>query len=60
MRRYDRAHTLFFCDPPHYGLAGYGMKFGLEQYERMAEMARTIKGKMLITVNDCPEMRRVF
>lgn len=60
VRRYDRPHTLFFCDPPYYGLAGYGVAFGLEQYERMAEMARTIKGKMLITVNDCPEMRQVF
>lgn len=60
VQRYDRQHTLFFCDPPYYGLEGYGVEFDLEQYERMADLARTIKGKMLITVNDCPEMRRIF
>lgn len=60
IRKYDRPHTLFFCDPPYYGLTGYGVEFGLEQYARMATMAREIKGKMLITVNDCPEMRKAF
>lgn len=56
----DRHRTLFFCDPPYYGLTGYGVEFGLAQYERMAALARTIKGKMLITVNDRPEMRQAF
>lgn len=60
IQRYDRKHTLFFCDPPYYGLEGYGVPFGLEQYEHMAELARSIKGKMLITVNDCLEMRGIF
>lgn len=36
------------------------MDFGIEQYARMAELARTIKGKMIISVNDIPEMRKVF
>ncbi|MDH5298112.1 MAG: DNA adenine methylase [Desulfobulbaceae bacterium] len=60
VRRYDRDHTLFFCDPPYYGLAGYGVPFGLEQYQLMAALARSIKGRMVITVNDCPEMREAF
>jgi DNA adenine methylase len=34
--------------------------FGLEQYDRMAELARTIKGKMVISVNDITEMRKAF
>ena len=58
--KYDREHTLFYCDPPYWGTEGYGVDFGLEQYDRMAELARTIKGKMVISVNDIPEMRRVF
>ena len=36
------------------------MDFGLDQYARMAELARSIQGAMLITVNDIPEMRAVF
>lgn len=58
--RYDRPHTLFYCDPPYWGAAGYGVEFGLEQYRRMAELARTMQGKMVISVNDIPEMHEAF
>lgn len=60
IRRYDRQHTLFYCDPPYWGTEGYGVGFGLEQYDRMAELARTIKGRMIISVNDIPEMHKAF
>jgi DNA adenine methylase len=40
IRRYDRPHTLFYLDPPYWGTEGYGVGFGLEQYDRMAELAR--------------------
>jgi DNA adenine methylase len=58
--KYDREHTLFYCDPPYFGTEGYGVDFGIEQYDRMAELARTIRGKMVISVNDIPEMRSAF
>jgi DNA adenine methylase len=58
--RYDRPHTLFYCDPPYWGTEGYGVGFGLDEYSRMAELARTIQGRMVISVNDIPEMRRAF
>ena len=60
IRRYDRPHTLFYCDPPYWGTEGYGVAFGLEQYARMADLARTIKGHMVISVNDIPEMQKAF
>lgn len=60
IRRYDRPHTLFYCDPPYWGTEGYGVAFGLENYARMAELARGIKGKMIISVNDIPAMREAF
>ena len=60
IRRYDRPHTLFYCDPPYWGTEGYGVGFGLEEYDRMAELARTIQGRMVISVNDIPEMRKAF
>lgn len=58
--RYDRPHTLFYCDPPYWGTEGYGVGFGLDQYDELAETARRIKGMMVISVNDVPEMRRAF
>lgn len=60
VRRYDRPGTLFYLDPPYWATAGYGVEFGLEQYDLMADLARTIQGKMVISVNDHPEMRRAF
>lgn len=60
IERYDRPHTLFYCDPPYWGTEGYGVAFGLENYDHMAELARRIKGKMIISVNDIPEMRQAF
>lgn len=60
IQRYDRPHTLFYCDPPYWGTVGYGVKFDIENYDLLAELARTIKGKMVISVNDIPEMRQAF
>jgi DNA adenine methylase len=58
--RYDRPHTLFYMDPPYYGTAGYGMDFGLQEYEKMAELARAVEGHMVISINDCAKIRTVF
>lgn len=60
IEKYDRPHTLIYCDPPYWQTEGYGVEFGFENYSRMAELARSIEGKMLISVNDIPEMRHVF
>lgn len=58
--RYDRPDTLFYLDPPYWQTQGYGVPFGLEQYDAMAELARQCQGKMIISVNDHPDMRRAF
>ena len=60
IERYDRPHTLFYCDPPYWGTEGYGVDFPIGNYVHMAELARCIKGRMIISVNNIPEMRRAF
>lgn len=60
VQKYDRDHTLFYLDPPYWGTEGYGVEFGLDQYGRMADLARKIQGRMIISVNDIPEMRQAF
>jgi DNA adenine methylase len=47
-------------DPPNWETEGYGVEFGLEQYEKMAELLTRIKGKAIISLNDHPEIRRIF
>ncbi len=58
--KYDRSATLFFCDPPYWQTEGYGVEFPFERYTEMAEMMRTVKGKMIVTINDHLDMRKVF
>lgn len=58
--RYDRPETFFFLDPPYWKVMGYGVPFGLEQYQALADAMRTMKGKALLTVNDHPDMRKAF
>jgi DNA adenine methylase len=60
IRRYDRPHTLFYLDPPYWQTEGYGVEFGFDQYAHMVELARTVQGSMVISINDHPEIRRVF
>lgn len=60
IRRYDRPGTFFYLDPPYWETQGYGVPFGIEQYQAMAGLARDMKGKAIISVNDHPDMREVF
>lgn len=60
VRRYDRAHTFFYMDPPYWQTEGYGVPFEFGQYETMAAAMRTCKGKMMVSINDHPDIRRTF
>jgi DNA adenine methylase len=61
VRRYDREHTLFYLDPPYWQTAGYAPgTFDFEQYQAMADLAGSIKGRMVISINDHPQIREVF
>jgi DNA adenine methylase len=60
MRRYDRSHTFFYCDPPYWQTEGYGVDFGFEQYQALAEFMRSCKGKVMVSINDHPDIRACF
>ncbi|MEO6917550.1 MAG: DNA adenine methylase [Collimonas sp.] len=60
MTRYDRPHSFFYLDPPYWQTEGYGVPFGFEQYEEMASFMRTCKGKVMVSINDHPDIRQVF
>lgn len=60
IKKYDRAHTLFYMDPPYWKTEGYGVPFGLGEYTQMADVIRSIKGRAIVSINDHPQMRQVF
>jgi DNA adenine methylase len=60
MKRYDRPHTFFYCDPPYWETEGYGVDFPFDEYVQMAEFMRTSKGKVMVSINDHPAIREAF
>lgn len=62
IRRYDRATTLFYLDPPYWGSEGYYGKtlFDRTDFERLATVLRGVQGQFIMSINDHPEVRRIF
>lgn len=60
IRRYDRPHTLFYLDPPYWGMTGYGTEFGWGEYEAIAALRETIQGHAVVSLNDHPDIARLF
>lgn len=58
--RYDRVHTFFYCDPPYIETSGYTADFSNQDHERLADSLRGIKGKFLLTIDDCARARRLY
>ncbi len=62
IERYDRPHTLFYLDPPYYDCENdYGKDmFAKSDFENLAIMLSNIKGKFILSLNDCPPVREIF
>jgi DNA adenine methylase len=60
--RYDRPHTFFYIDPPYHGSEddyGKGL-FKREDFAVLAEQLAGIKGRFIMSINDTPEIRKLF
>lgn len=60
--RYDRDGTLFYLDPPYYGNEndyGKGL-FDRAEFGVMADLLGGIKGTFILSLNDRPEVRKIF
>ncbi len=60
MTRYDRPHTLFYCDPPYWETAGYGFEFSWAQYEALKDIMDHSLGTVILSVNDHDDIRQLF
>jgi len=59
IKKYDKPNTFFFLDPPYEG-SGNLYKDNVIDYEEMRDLLKSVKGKFLLTINDSPEIRRIF
>ena len=60
VKSYDRPSTFFFLDPPYYGKKLYRYNFETQDFENLARILGTVKGKFILTLNDVPEVRKIF
>ena len=60
--RYDHKNMLFYLDPPYWNCENdYGKDmFAKADFERLATTLRGIKGKFILSINDTPEIRKIF
>lgn len=60
--RYDSADTLFYLDPPYWGCEDdYGKAmFARADFDRLAQLLATIRGRFIVSLNDLPEVRDTF
>ena len=62
MREFDSKDTLFFCDPPYEGTSegiGYAQQNEFD-FKRFANVCSSVKGNVVITINDSPNIRELF
>lgn len=62
IREWDRPTTLFYCDPPYWGCEDYYGPdlFERADFERLASVLKTIRGRFILSINDRPEIRTLF
>lgn len=60
LERYDRPTSLFYCDPPYFGRELYRYNFTEADFEKLAERLSKLRGKFVLSLNDVPEVRRIF
>lgn len=61
IRTYDRADALFYLDPPYYETEKYYPdRFKPEDHEKLREALGRLKGRFLLSYNDCGYIRELY
>jgi DNA adenine methylase len=60
LERYDRPTTLFYLDPPYYARKLYRFNFTDDDFALLKERLSKLKGRFMLSLNDVPEVRRMF
>lgn len=60
--QYDRPNTMFYLDPPYFETEDYyeDVGFTTQDHIRLRDALVNIKGKFLLSYNDCPYIRELY
>ena len=61
IKHYDRPDAFFYLDPPYFSTEDmYEVGFGWDDHVRLRDTLNNIKGKFLLSYNDCDEIRELY
>ena len=63
IKLYDKEETFFYCNPPYVATESYYKNtggFGIEEHKLLAVTLSNIKGKFLLSYNDCELLRELY
>ena len=61
IKHYDRPDSFFYADPPYFSTEDmYAVGFNWSDHVRLRDTLKEIKGKFLLSYNDCPEIRELY
>ncbi len=61
IKTYDRENALFYCDPPYLNTEKYySYSFSYEDHKRLYKALYKIKGKFILSYNDCELIRNMY
>lgn len=61
IKHYDRPDAFFYADPPYFSTEDmYAVGFGWDDHVRLRDTLKNIKGKFLLSYNDCPQIRQLY
>jgi DNA adenine methylase len=60
LKHFDRPETLFYLDPPYLGRSLYRYNLSADDFKKMAERLASLKGTFILSLNDLPEVRKIF
>ncbi len=61
LKTYDRTDSLFYLDPPYFNAEKYYTAgFAKEDHTRLHDALRGIKGRFILSYNDCEEARELY
>jgi DNA adenine methylase len=60
LKRYDRTSTFFYLDPPYWGRKLYRKNLLEEDFVKLEQRLRKIKGKFVLSLNDHPKAKKLL
>lgn len=61
IKHYDKENVLFYIDPPYYKTEKYyGDLFSVEDHEKLRDIIKNLKGKFILSYNNCDYIKELY